>query len=212
MRIGGLVRFSLSDYPGVPSAVVFTQGCNFRCPFCHNAGLLDASGDAMPEAEVWRFLEARAGKLAGLVVSGGEPTLQPDLADFCRRAKALGYRVKLDTNGSRPDVVAGLLEAGLVDFVAMDVKAPASCYDRLSGVRTPMARLWDTMRLIANSGLPHEFRTTNVRSLLSRGDLEAVRAMIPADSPHTINAFRPELALDPALRILGEQGSVAVAG
>lgn len=206
MRIGGLVRFSLSDYPGLPAAVVFTQGCNFRCPFCHNAGLLPSTplgagdDDTLPEAEVWRFLEARAGKLAGLVVSGGEPTLQPDLADFCRRAKALGYRVKLDTNGTRPDVVAGLLEAGLVDFVAMDVKAPASGYDRLSGVRTPMARLWESLRLIAASGLPHQFRTTNVEPLLSQGDLDAIRAMIPAGSPHTINAFRPELALDPTLR------------
>lgn len=200
MKIGGLVRFSLNDYPGLPAAVVFTKGCNFRCPFCHNAGLLAPEGSTMPEAEVWSFLESRRGKLAGVVVSGGEPTLQPDLPHFCRRLKALGYRVKLDTNGSRPEVLAALFAEGLIDFVAMDVKAPSSGYDRLSGVRTPMARLWQSLGLIAASGVPHQFRTTNVVPLLSADDLEAVRAMIPAGSSHKVNVFRPELALDPTLR------------
>jgi pyruvate formate lyase activating enzyme len=200
VKIGGLVRSSLSDYPGVPAAVVFTQGCNFRCPFCHNAGLLASEGATMPEPELWDFLAARRGKLGGVVISGGEPTLQPDLPDVCRRLKALGYRVKLDTNGSRPDVLAALFAEGLVDFVAMDVKAPASGYDRLAGVHAPIARIWESLNLIATCGLPHEFRTTNVAPLLSADDLDAVRAMIPASSPHRVNAFRPELALDPTLR------------
>ena len=200
MKIGGLVPFSLSDFPGHVAAVVFTQGCNFRCPFCHNGGLLDTRGDAMPQADVLAFLGRRRRALTGVVVSGGEPTLQPDLADFCRALKGLGYAVKLDTNGTRPDVLAALFAEGLVDYVAMDVKAPASSYDRLAGVHVSVERLWESQRMIAASGLPHQFRTTFVEPLLTPGDLSAIRAALPAGSPHVVNAFRAELALDPELR------------
>ena len=200
MRIGGFVPVSLCDYPCRVAAVIFTQGCNFRCPFCHNGGLIPDDAAATSGDEVLRFLERRRRVLTGVVVSGGEPTLQPDLIDFCRTLKSLGYAVKLDTNGSRPDVLAALLAEGLVDYVAMDVKAPASAYDRLTGVRTPMARLWESMNLVAASGLPHQFRTTYVQPLLSADDLAAIRAALPAGSPHVVNAFRPDLALDPTLR------------
>ena len=209
MKFGGLVRTSLSDFPGHVAAVLFTKGCNFRCPFCHNGGLLDTDGGALDERGVLAFLAARRRVLSGVVISVGEPTLQADLPELCRALKALGYAVKLDTNGSRPDVLERLLAEGLLDFVAMDVKAPASSYDRLTGVHAPMARLWESMNLIAASGLPHQFRTTFVEPLLTAADLEAIRAALPAGSPHVVNPFRPDLAFDPALRSPGEAGRQA---
>jgi pyruvate formate lyase activating enzyme len=203
LRIGGLQRFSLCDYPGRVAAVVFTQGCNFRCPFCHNGALLPLAADVaalVPEDEVLDFLRARAGRLGAVVVSGGEPTLQPGLPAFLRAVKALGYAVKLDTNGSRPEVLRALLAEGLVDFVAMDVKAPWDVYDRLTGVRAPVEALQRSVALIAASGRPHEFRTTAVGALLSPAELRRVRAQVPVDSPHRLQVFRPETAFAEGLQ------------
>lgn len=203
MKIGGFQSFSLSDYPGRISAIVFTQGCNFRCPFCHNGKLLDVQADEkdlIPESEVMALLTERQGKLQGLVVTGGEPTLQSDLGDFLKQVKALGYRVKLDTNGGRPDVVRRLIDERLIDYIAMDIKAPREGYDRLTGVRAPIDRILESIDLIAASGLEHEFRTTVVEALLSPAEVEAIKAMVPAGSTHRLQTFRPETALDPALR------------
>lgn len=203
LGIGGFLKFSLCDFPGRVAAVVFTQGCNFRCPYCHNGALLPMAVDAatlVPEAEVMAFLRARRGRLGGVVVSGGEPTLQPALPDFLRRVKALGYAVKLDTNGSRPDVLSALFTEGLVDRVAMDVKAPWNAYDRLSGVRTPTDALQRSVALIAASGLPHEFRTTAVGALLDAAALRRVRGQVPVESPHRLQVFRPETAFSTALQ------------
>ena len=202
MKIGGFQPFSLSDYSGCVSAIVFTQGCNFRCPFCHNASLLGAAakGGLIPEGEVLDRLNDRRGKLEGVVVTGGEPTLQADLPRFLGRLKAMGYRVKLDTNGSWPEVVEQLIAAELLDFIAMDIKAPRAAYDRLTGIRAPVGPILESIELIAASGLDHEFRTTVVEPLLSPRDIEAIKAMVPAGSPHRWQKFRPEMALDPALR------------
>ena len=136
MRIGGYVPCSLGDYPGRIAAVVFTQGCNWRCPWCHNPALVypEQFTASLPEDDVFARLAARRARLDGVVVTGGEPTLQPDLPVFLGRVKALGFLVKLDTNGSRPRVVRELLAAGLVDFVAMDVKAPFARYDDVTQV------------------------------------------------------------------------------
>ena len=203
VKIGGLTRFSLCDFPGRSSAVVFTQGCNFRCPFCHNGSLIpvDAPSESLiPESEVFEFLKGRRGQLDGVVISGGEPTIQPDLIAFLRTVKALGYPIKLDTNGTRPDVLSAVLGDALVDFVAMDVKAPSHGYNRLTGVRAPVNAVRESLSIIAKSGLPHEFRTTFVEQLLSADDIGAIREMIPAESLHRLHEFRPEYALDPMLR------------
>ena len=203
MRIGGFQPFTLSDFPECLAAMAFTQGCNLRCPFCHNGGLIPTQAPnekLVPEAYVLDFLQERQGKLDGLVVTGGEPTIQAHLTDFLHRVKALGYQVKLDTNGTRPEVLAALLEAGLVDYIAMDVKAPLEHYERLSGVPVPVRRLEESISLISLSGVRHEFRTTVVEPLLSREDLRAIRAMLPSDSAHRWQPFRAEHALDPALR------------
>ena len=135
MRIGGFVPVSLCDYPCRVAAVVFTQGCNFRCPFCHNGHLVGCEGAALlDEAAVLAQLAERRNRLGGVVVTGGEPTLQGDLPQFLHALKQLGLAVKLDTNGSQPDVLQALLADRLVDYVAMDLKAPWARYDRLAGL------------------------------------------------------------------------------
>jgi pyruvate formate lyase activating enzyme len=203
MKIGGFQPFTLSDFPGRVAAIVFTQGCNFRCPFCHNGALIpfQAPENALISQDyVLAYLEERRGRLDGVVVTGGEPTLQPDLEDFLRRVKALGLQVKLDTNGSRPETVAALLDEGLLDYVAMDVKAPLEYYPRLTGSRVPARAMEDTIALLTHSGVEHEFRTTYVEPLLTEADLRAIRALLPPRALHRIQKFNPEHALDPALR------------
>lgn len=205
MRIAGFVPLSLCDFPGRVAAVVFTQGCSFRCPWCHNGHLLPAGpgpgAPLIPEADVLARLGARRGKITGAVVSGGEPTLQPGLAGFLAAARGLGLALKLDTNGSRPDVLEALFAAGLLDFVAMDVKAPWAKYPLLTGLpECPVDKVRQSLRLIAASGVPHLFRTTRVDPLLDAADYDAIRAQIPPGSPHVWQTFRPEYSLDPALR------------
>jgi pyruvate formate lyase activating enzyme len=203
MNIGGYQSLTLSDYPGQTAAIVFTQGCNFRCPFCHNGSLLATRAEGRPlweEGEVLSVLAQRARKLGGVVISGGEPTLQGDLPAFIRRIRALGLKAKLDTNGSNPVMLHRLIDEGLLDYIAMDVKAPWHLYSVLAGVTVDTARIARSMDLIARSGVRHEFRTTVVEELLTPADVAAVAAMIPAGSPHTLQEFRPEHALDPVLR------------
>jgi len=200
--IGGLQRFSLCDYPGRVAAVVFTQGCNFRCPFCHNGHLLSKSGSGpmLDEGEVLDFLARRKKQLGGVVVSGGEPTLQDDLAGFVGAIKELGLAVKLDTNGSRPEVLERLVAASLVDYIAMDVKAPLAKYDRLCGTRVDTAAVRASIDLIGASGIPHHFRTTFVEALLDAEDLFRVRELVPPASQHVVQPFCARSALDETLR------------
>ncbi len=204
MTIGGLHKLSLSDYPGHCAAVVFAQGCNYCCPFCHNGGLIAAQGDLrIDEGEVFAFLLQRAGLLDAVVVSGGEPTLQPDLAQFLHRARERGFKTAIETNGSRPDVLAELLRQELLDFVAMDIKAPPDKYPLLSGVPASIDDPLRSAALVAESGLAHQFRTTWVRALLSAEDIATIRGILPAGSDYRVQEFRARDALDPALREIG---------
>ena len=203
MKIGGLIPFSLSDFPGRATAVVFTQGCNFCCPYCHNGSLIpqEASSERrISDEEIIRFLETRRGRLDGVVVSGGEPTLQPDLSKFIHRIKAMSFKVKLDTNGSRPNVLRNLLQEKRIDFISMDIKAPLTIYDRLCGVRVRTELLEESISIIATGDIAHEFRTTVVKSLLTVNDVRSVQEIVPRDSPHRIQVFRRENALEPWLR------------
>ncbi len=207
MRIGGFQKFSLSDFPGHPAAIVFTQGCNFRCPFCHNGDLIPETpndGLLIPEDFVLSYLRSRAGKLDGLVVTGGEPTLQTDLTGFLSKVRKIGYRIKVDTNGSRPDVLELLISGGLVDFIAMDVKAPARSYDRLTGVNAPISEITRSIDLLSCCGIEHEFRTTHVSSLLSDDELDGVAGMIPDGSTFRLQTFNPSRAFDRSLRTTDE--------
>lgn len=203
MRIGGYEPCSLCDYPGRVAAVVFTQGCNFRCPFCHNAQLLPLEAPAerllSPDTVLERL--RRAGRrLDAVVVSGGEPTLQEDLPELLAELRGLGLEVKLDTNGSDPGMLARLLQDRLVDFVAMDLKAPWEKYDLLTGVATPTEVLRESVALLGQSAIAHQFRTTFVTELLSEDDLQTIRGQVPGGSEHRVQPFLPRLALDPRLR------------
>jgi len=203
MRIGGVNPFSLSDFPGQVAAVVFTQGCNFRCPYCHNASLLSSLRPddlLIREERFLEFMQRRRGRLDGVAVCGGEPCIQPDLSRFLQRIKARGLLVKLDTNGSRPEILRKLLGKGLVDYIAMDVKAPLQMYDRLCGVHVPVRRIKESIALIFSSGIEHEFRTTVVEPLLSPTDIKLIQQLVPSGSKHRLQEFRPEHALDPVLR------------
>ena len=173
MKIGGLQKFSLIDYPGRISAIVFTEGCNFRCPYCHNSELVDPAqyGPLLPEEEVLSFLEKRRGKLEAVTVTGGEPTLQADLEGFLRRLKAMGYLTKVDTNGSNPEMLERLIRGRLVDYLALDVKGPLRKYGQIVNARVETAMIRRSIELITASEIQHEFRTTVVRSQLDKDDL-----------------------------------------
>jgi pyruvate formate lyase activating enzyme len=192
MLIGGFQPFSLSDFPGKSAAIVFTQGCNFRCPYCHNRSLWSDQSDdsSYTEEMVLEFLRNRKGKLDGIVVTGGEPSLQSDLPGFISKLKSMGFAVKLDTNGSRPEVMKGLLADGLVDYVAMDVKAPFSKYDALCGISVDIAQIAETVEVIVSAGMPHHFRTTCYQALLDTHDLEAIQAMLPSTSKYVQQKYR----------------------
>ena len=162
MIIGGFQPFTLSDFTGHVAAIVFTQGCNWRCSYCHNRSLLKLKRpvqDLLPEKYVLDFLLRRCNDLDGLVITGGEPTIQEDLPRFIRKVRQMGLAVKLDTNGSRPDVLRALLEEGLLDYVAMDIKAPLDQYESITRRPVNVEALQTSIDLIKNSGVPHELRT-----------------------------------------------------
>jgi len=204
MRIGGLNKFSLSDFPGCVAAVVFTQGCNFRCPYCHNGSLIPCHVPVnflIPEEAFFEFLKVRLDRLDGVVISGGEPCIQPDLPIFLSQIKAMGFHVKLDTNGSKPEVLKRLLRSNLVDYIAMDIKAPLDKYDHLCGMHVPCSLIKESMKLISRSSVQHEFRTTVVESLLAPSDIASIQKLVSHDSKHRLQKFQREYALDPTLRV-----------
>jgi pyruvate formate lyase activating enzyme len=194
MRIGGFQKFTLSDFPGRVAAIVFTQGCDFRCPYCHNASLIPHSppgGASVPERYVLDCLRRRADRLDGVVVTGGEPTLQEDLPRFLREIRRIGLEIKLDTNGGRPDVLRRLVAEDLVDYIAMDVKGPPERYHRYAGVHVPAGVIAESIAVVSDSGIEHLFRTTAVPGLHTGADLDSVAGLIPAGSPHRLQPYRP---------------------
>jgi pyruvate formate lyase activating enzyme len=197
MEIGGYLPFSLNDYPGHPAAVVFTQGCNYRCPYCHNAELLDRAKGICDSEDVVDRLRRRRGLLSGVVISGGEPTVQDDLPTFCAGLHELGFRVKLDTNGSHPAMLSRLLNEGLVDYVAMDIKAPLKDYCIVAGVTADTADIRTSIELLIAGNIPHRFRTTVVPGLLKREDLEAIKNLLPLGSMLVEQVYNPRKTLIP---------------
>lgn len=193
MQIHGLNKTTLLDYPQHVAATIFTGGCNFRCPFCHNSGLVlnPAGQPIISEEEVLAFLKKRKGILTGICVTGGEPTLQKDLKDFLRKVKALDYLVKLDTNGYRPDVLGELLEEGLLDYVAMDIKSSLKNYGVLAGIKeidTDVIK--ESVELLKKSGIPYEFRTTVVRELHTGEDFEEIGKWLAGCPAYYLQAYR----------------------
>jgi len=196
VNIAGITKSSLIDYPNLVACVLFTAGCSYDCFYCHNRALLSTS-TTMPEEEILAFLKKRAGQLDGVVISGGEPTLQPDLERFCCLVKALGYRIKLDTNGNAPDVVDALIRKHLVDYIAIDYKAPALRYREICGAYADVTRVHQTIRRVASQCIPYELRTTKAPTLDQRDFAtmrEEIAKIVYVLPPWRWNTYRiPEL-------------------
>lgn len=191
MRIGGLTKLTLLDYPGLVAATVFFTGCELRCPFCHNRPLVLPRGEPTLEPRaVLDFLERRRGRLDGVCLSGGEPTLQPGLPDLIREIRALGFSVKLDTNGSRPQVLRDLLDQGLLDYVAMDIKNAPGEYQKTCGGADVAEQVAESVKILRNSGIPYEFRTTVVKPLHSAETMKALGQWLSGTEAYFIQNFR----------------------
>lgn len=171
MKFGGLQKLTLLDYPGKVACTVFTCGCNFRCPFCHNASLVESKSDLSEEA-VLDFLVKRRNVLEGVCLTGGEPLLQSDTENFLRKVKELGYKVKLDTNGAFPDRLQNIVQQGLVDYVAMDVKNCPSMYCATAGRQTDVRDIERSVDFLKNCGADYEFRTTVTKTFHSEQCVE----------------------------------------
>ena len=177
MRIGGLQKLTLLDYPGKVACTVFLSGCNLRCPYCHNPALVlpeQSNAPGMPESEVFAFLEQRKGKLDGICITGGEPTLQPELPGFLEKLRGLGYAIKLDTNGTNPGMLNGLLHDGILNYVAMDIKNSPSRYAETCGVADVLSKVRESADLLLNSPTDYEFRTTVCKPLLTEKEMEEI--------------------------------------
>ena len=186
MRICGFNKTTLLDYPGKVASTIFLGGCNFRCPFCQNSVLVTAPGEQPDYAqeELLAFLQKRKGILDGVCISGGEPTLSDGLEEFIVKIKELGYAVKLDTNGSRPEIVKHLAEAGLIDKVAMDIKACPDNYRNLTGIEKP------DMDFLLHGKLDYEFRTTVVRELHTQKDFEEIAEWLKGAKEYYLQAYK----------------------
>lgn len=193
MEIHGLQKLTLLDFPGHTACTVFTGRCNFRCPFCQNASLVLCPQElpTIPEEEFFSFLKTRQGLLDGVAITGGEPTLQPDLPEFILAVRNLGFAVKLDTNGARPDMLSRLLAEGLVDYVAMDVKSSPEGYRACTGVSgNILEAVRASVELLEKSGVDHEFRTTAVKPLHTVADFEAIGRWLAGTKKYFIQSFQ----------------------
>lgn len=199
MQIAGLQKSSLLDYPSKIAAVIFTLGCNFRCPYCHNPNLITAvsSNSLFDETAVFNFLKQRQGKLDAVVVSGGEPSLQKDIAEFFRKIKDLGYLAKLDTNGTNPDVIKRLVNEKLVDYIAMDIKSPLNKYEQTVCRSIDIGKISESIEFIMSCGVEYEFRTTVVRSQLDILDFENIGKTLKGAKRYYLQKFRSDITLNP---------------
>lgn len=198
--LGGIQKNSMIDYPGKISCVIFLSGCNFNCPYCHNPDLArgcQSCPHELDQDDLFRFLEARRSFLDGVVISGGEPTLQPGLKRLCQQIKAMGYRIKIDTNGSRPQVIAHLIDAHVVDYIAMDLKTDPARYAPLIVRRADPEAIIASARLIMDSGIDYEFRTTCIKPLVNTETLDAITRLIEGASLFALQQCRDQHVLHP---------------
>ena len=197
MRIAGLQKLTLLDFPGRLSATIFTSGCDLRCPFCHNASLVnDAENSDFSAEEILDFLKERKGRLTGLAITGGEPLLQADITEFIKQVKEIGYAVKLDTNGTYPEKLKAILREGLVDYVAMDIKNCFDSYPKTIGLENAdkicgplIDNVKESIELLKSSGIPFEFRTTIVKELHSKEEIEKMAKEIGAVDKYFIQSY-----------------------
>lgn len=192
MKICGIMKLTLLDFPGKTACTVFTGGCNFLCPFCHNASLVVKAGQQqiIPEEEILSFLKKRQGLLDGVCITGGEPLLQPDIADFIKKVRELGFLVKLDTNGSYPERLKEIVNAGLVDYVAMDIKSSPENYGKVIGVQGfDISDIQESIDFLMSGKVDYEFRTTLVRELHYETDIVKIGQWINGAKRYFLQVF-----------------------
>jgi pyruvate formate lyase activating enzyme len=190
MKIGGFQKTSLLDYPDRISAIVWTSGCPFRCPFCYNKALALGTAELFPQDEILSFLSKRKALLEGVVISGGEPLLHDDIIDFIKKIKNLRLLVKIDTNGAFPERLSELLEQQLVDYVAMDVKAPKKKYPQLTGVDTNLSKIEASIDLLKTKAPAYEFKTTFIPGLLTKDDIIEIAQWLKGADTYYLQQFK----------------------
>ncbi|MFW6121113.1 MAG: anaerobic ribonucleoside-triphosphate reductase activating protein [Petrotogales bacterium] len=195
MKIGGLQKTSLLDYPDAISVIIWTIGCNFRCPFCYNKDLVLGKAKEIPEEEIFSFLKKRKGLLEGLVISGGEPFLQEDIVDFMEKIKKLGYLIKIDTNGTFPEKLKEVMDKKLVDYLSMDVKAPKNKYNKLAGIKTNLSKIERSIELIKSNAPDYEFKTTFVPNLLVEEDIIKIAKWLKGAKRFYLQKFKNDVPL-----------------
>lgn len=206
MILSGIQKFTLLDFPGKVACILFTGGCNFRCSFCHNPEfvlpeeLAKIRGSFIPEEAAFNFLRQRQGMLEGVVITGGEPTIMPDLEPFIVKIRALGFAIKLDTNGNKPEVLRSLMDKGLLEYVAMDFKTSLPDYKALVGQWADEMKLRESIELLKQGDIEYEFRTTLVKEVHSPKILEAMRDTLSGAKRLFLQPFRNEITLNPAFR------------
>ena len=191
MIIKGLQKTTLLDFPGKVACTVFTAGCNFRCPFCHNASLVISPdmSDTISEEEIFAFLKKRRGILDGVCITGGEPLLQRDIEDFIKKIRELGLAVKLDTNGAYPERLRSIIDKGLVDYVAMDIKNSKKKYALTAGADVDIEKISESVRILMESDVEYEFRTTVARELHSPEDIQSIGEWIAGADRYFLQSF-----------------------
>ncbi|MFO7558047.1 MAG: anaerobic ribonucleoside-triphosphate reductase activating protein [Desulfobacterales bacterium] len=201
MIFGGLQKTSLIDYPGKISCILFLSGCNLACPYCHNPGLVRGDQPAPPFLNknwILDFLKERNHFLEGVVITGGEPTLNREIFSLCEDIKSLGYKIKLDTNGTRPEIVNNLVLKKLIDFIAMDIKTSPFSYSPVFS-KTPVSeQILSSIRIIMDSGLPYEFRTTCVKPIIDENAIKAIAEQIQGAGRYVLQRFRSKTVLNPS--------------
>lgn len=198
MIFGGLEKFTLIDYPGKTASMVYTIGCNFRCPYCHNPELVEESVEkTFSEDEIFKFLDNRKGLLDGVVITGGEPTIHKDLPAFIKKLKKRGFLVKLDSNGTNPEMLSKLIKAKLVDYIAMDIKSPLAKYSKTVAHPVDTGAIRRSIKLLMKSSIPYEFRTTLVKALVTPEDLEEIGREIKGATRYYLQKFIPIKILNP---------------
>ena len=198
MRIGGYEKLSTVDYPGEMACAIFLVGCNFNCGYCHNPSLISGDGNYVEKEEVMEYLKLRRDMLDAVCISGGEPTCNSDLKDFIKEIKALGYKVKLDTNGTKPWVVKELIDEKLIDYVAMDLKASPKKYNEVTRTKVNLELIKTTIKILKTSGIKHEFRTTYLPTLDNHDIDEITENFVGKDSKYFLQQFRNTITNDPA--------------
>lgn len=192
MQIAGLQKTTLIDYPAKVATTIFTRGCSFSCPFCHNPELvlLDQFLPLIDEGQIFNFLASRQGKLQGVCLTGGEPLINPDLADFIQKIKTVGFLIKLDTNGSFPKRLAKIIDRNLIDYIAMDIKAPLEKYSQATGVESfQTVKIEESIKLIMQSGVDYEFRTTVAKPIHQVKDFYQIGKLIKGSRRFFIQNF-----------------------